>query len=382
MAGMCLANALVIAVAAMLWLVHASAPDLFYGLVQEDGALEWGTFWAFLLAAGVAGVGARRQHGHASGLPWCFAGLALFCFVVALEEISWGQRFLGYRPHRYFLEHNFQQELNLHNVASMQLRRLALQLVSGGYGVALPLLLLVPALGRGAGRIRLFGPPTALVPAFAATFLLYVVYPFKFAGEGVELMLGLSFLFALLARVRELPPAAPPARAAAAAAEIALYGALVTLLSLGTVSLETGFPSLNRTLDSQRLAAARVELAALERDLLRVLQARGGKLARSCKVHKRLYSYVEKYQVAELLELEFSRLSGPGVPEARVEFFLDPWNSPYWIRDRCTRDQKRRSTFVYSLGPNRRRDSSKWELRGDDLGAYLIRKQPDDAAQP
>jgi len=323
-----------------------------------------------------------RQRRQVGSLPWCFVGLALFCFGVAMEEISWGQRLLGYRPHPYFLEHNFQQEFNLHNVASMQLRRLALQLVSGGYGVALPLLLLVPALGRLAGRIRLFGPPTALVPAFAVTFLLYVVYPFKFAGEVVELMLGLGFLFALLARVRELPPAARPARAAAAAAEIALYAALVALLSLGSVSLETGFPSLNRTLDSQRLAAARVELAALERDLLRVMQARGGKLASSCKLHKRLYSYVEKYEVAELLELEFSRLSGPGVPEARVEFFLDPWNSPYWVRDRCTRDGKRRSTFVYSLGPNRRRDSSKWELRGDDLGAYLMRTEPDEAAHP
>ena len=118
------------------------------------------------------------------------------------------------------------------------------------------------------------------------------------------------------------------------------------------------------------------------RDLLRVMQARGGKLARSCKLHKRLYTYVEKYQVGELRELEFSRLSGPGVPQERVEFFLDPWNSPYWIRDRCTRDKKRRSTFVYSLGPNRRRDSSRWEIRGDDLGSYLIRREPDEAAPP
>ncbi len=32
--------------------------------------------------------------------------------------------------------------------------------------------------------------------------------------------------------------------------------------------------------------------------------------------------------------------------------------------------------------PNRRRDSSKWEIRGDDLGAYLIRTEPDEAAHP
>ncbi len=374
---MWLANTLVITAAGGAWLLKATAPELFYQLVQEDGAIEWATFWAFLLAAAMGMLGGVRQRRCNQTLPWCFLGLALFCFVVAMEEISWGQRLLGYRPHSYFLEHNFQQEFNLHNVTSTKLRMLAVKVVIGGYGVALPLLLLVPALGRLAGRIRLFGPPTALVPAFAATLLLYVVYPFKFAGEIVELMLGLSFLFALLARVRELPPSASPARAAAPAAEIALHVAIVAVLSLGT-----GFLSLNRTADPQRLAATRVELAALERGLLAVMQERGGKLGKSCKVHRRLYTYVEKYDVDELLELEFSRLSGHGVPGERMEFFLDPWNSPYWIRDRCTRDKKRRSTFVYSLGPNRRRDSSRWEIRGDDVGAYLIRTEPDQAAHP
>jgi len=377
MAGMGLANVFVIAVAAKLWLVHASAPELFYGIVQEDGALEWGTFWAFLLAAGVAGAGAVRQRKHDGSLPWCFVGVALLCFVVAMEEISWGQRLFGYRPASYFLEHNFQQEFNLHNVTSTKLRMLAVKLVIGGYGVALPLLLLVPALGRLAGRIRLFGPPLALLPAFLVTLLLYVTYPFKFAGEVAELMLGLGFLFAQLARARELPPSASFIRASAPAAQIALYGAIVALLALAT-----GFLSQNRAADPQRLAAARVELTALGRDLMEVMQERGGKLGKSCKIHKRLHGYVVKYDADKLLELEFSRLSGQGVPEERVEFFLDPWNSPYWIRDRCTRDKKRRSTFVYSLGPNRRRDSSKWEIRGDDLGAYLIRTEPDEAAQP
>ncbi len=377
MAGMWLANGIVIAVAGGAWVLTASAPELFYQLAQEDGSLEWATFWAFLLAAGVAGVGAVRQRRCNQTLPWCFVGLALFCFVVAMEEISWGQRLLGYRPPSYFLEHNYQQEFNLHNVTPTKLRMLMVKVVIGGYGVALPLLLLVPALGRLAARIRLFGPPTALVPAFAATFLLYVVYPFKFAGEVTELMLGLSFLFALLARVRELPPAASPVRAAAPAAEIALHGAIVLVLSLGT-----GFLSLNRTADPQQLAAARVELAALERGLRGVMQERGGKLGKSCKSHRRLHRYVHKYDVDELLKREFSSLSGQGVPEERVEFFLDPWNSPYWIRDRCTRNKKRRSTFVYSLGPNRRRDSSRWEIRGDDLGSYLIRMEPDEAAPP
>ena len=53
MAGMCLANGIVIAVAGVAWLLTTSAPELYYQLVQEDGSLEWATFWAFLLAAGM-----------------------------------------------------------------------------------------------------------------------------------------------------------------------------------------------------------------------------------------------------------------------------------------------------------------------------------------
>ncbi len=372
MAGMCLANGIVIAVAGVAWLLTTSAPELYYQLVQEDGSMEWATFWAFLLAAGMGMLGAVRQRRHDQTLPWCFLGLALFCFVVAMEEISWGQRLLGYRPPSYFLEHNFQQELNLHNVTSTKLRMLAVKVIIGGYGVVLPLLLLWPPLGRFARRMRVISPPTALVPAFAAMLGLYVWYPFRFAGEIVELMLGLGFLFALLVRSQEVP-SAPLAELAVPAGSIALCVTIVGILGLGT-----GVVSLKRDTDPERLEAARAEMALLKRDLLQVAEAHGGKLPKRCKVHKRLYGYVQKYDARELFSLEFSKLSEEGVPGERVEFFLDPWNTPYWLRSRCTRNRTRRSTFVYSFGPNRRRDSTKWEIRGDDLGEYLDRVTPDE----
>ena len=44
------------------------------------------------------------------------AGLGLFCWFVAGEEISWGQRLLAFQPPEFFLRENFQQELNLHNL--------------------------------------------------------------------------------------------------------------------------------------------------------------------------------------------------------------------------------------------------------------------------
>jgi hypothetical protein len=44
--------------------------------------------------------------------------LALFCFAVAMEEISWGQRVLGWRTPEGWTELNFQNETNIHNLTA------------------------------------------------------------------------------------------------------------------------------------------------------------------------------------------------------------------------------------------------------------------------
>ena len=189
-----IANVLVLAVLGYAWFLEARLPDFYYMSVQEDEYIEWASFWAFLLAAVAAVVKSRGT----AGFPWFLYGLALFCFVVAMEEISWGQRLLGYRPPVYFLEHNFQQEFNFHNVIDTDYRKLALSATIAGYGVLLPLLALVAPLRRLLERIGVVVPPLGLLPLFAATFLMYIVYPFSHSGEWVELMLGLGMLFAVL----------------------------------------------------------------------------------------------------------------------------------------------------------------------------------------
>ena len=83
------ANILVLAVVAYAWFLETRLPDFYYMSVQEDEYIEWASFWAFILAA-VAAVVASRT--HAGRIPWFLYGLALFCFIVAMEEISWGQR--------------------------------------------------------------------------------------------------------------------------------------------------------------------------------------------------------------------------------------------------------------------------------------------------
>ena len=343
-----LANLLLVGTAAAVTTLARGAPDQFYQLVQEDGVLEWCTFWAFFLAAGVGFAHAFRER---TRWPWCVSGLALFCLLVAMEEISWGQRLFAYRPPTYFLEHNFQQEFNLHNVASTAWRKLALTAIIAGYGIALPLLLRIPTLRALASRLGLLTPPLALLPSFIATLVLYLWYPVRFTGEVVELLLGGCFLLTLLAT-----QAGPTF-----AASVAVLG--LGFASTGWLVVPGAAPEL--------ILRTQTELQALDRDLQEIAMRRERSFATKCGTHKRLHSFVRKYDVDDLHTLEFGSLNGPGVAPERIEYFLDPWNSPYWIRDKCSKDRSRRTVFVYSFGLNRRRDSSHWEVAGDDLGTYI-----------
>ncbi len=95
-----------------------------------------------------------------------------------------------------------------------------------------------------------------------------------------------------------------------------------------------------------------------------------------CSAHKRLYTHVKQYDQDFLLHGRFAGLVDGGLSSSRAEFLLDPWNSPYWIRDSCGPDGSNRLAFVYSLGPNRRRDSTRTEIHGDDVGAYIFGGRP------
>jgi hypothetical protein len=95
--------------------------------VIEDGPVEWATAAALLAAAGVSvwtvrrpGAGCGRLH----AVTW--VGLALLCLFAAGEEISWGQRVLGFSSPELFVRHNAQHETNLHNmvVAGVKVNKL------------------------------------------------------------------------------------------------------------------------------------------------------------------------------------------------------------------------------------------------------------------
>ncbi len=334
--------------------LQALQPSDYYTLSQEDGLVEWATVWAFLLAAAahLRLVWGQRGVARSYGLL-----VAAFCVVVAMEEISWGQRLLGFRPPTYFLEHNAQQELTWHNQVDDRIRKLALQSVLLGYGVLLPLLPLWRTLWRrletAAKRLGIAPPPAPLAAGFALTSLVYATYPFRFVGEWVELALGLGLLAGVWPAWSRLLPATAAAFALALATEPVLQGL--------------------RPVDPQATQHAVRELAALHRDW------NEGRLRTKCGVHGRLFHVVEEDGLKELRSGRFTGL--PELSTERARYFLDPWEQPYWVMDRCEEDGTRRIR-VYSFGPNRRRDSTSTEVRDDDVAETILEWVAPDDEEP
>lgn len=301
------------------------APSRFEHAMREDGWAEWATFCAFALAAGLALHAFFRAARDQRLQRLALMGLALFCVFVAGEEISWGQRLLGFRPPALFLEKNFQQESNLHNLLKGIFEtRWMVFCVAAAYGVIAPYLAYVTRFPRA------LAAPIGLLPWFAAVAFLELSYPYELVGELAELMLGLLFLADVMDRRRSLRVdrrAYGLRRAGYACA--ALAGALLCL-PLNDVTL--------RSNTAELVAHTRDDLATLAQRMQNGDVLRNG-LFKKREVHKRLYTAVK----AGYVDL------------SREKFYLDAWNSPYWLAFQRTGEGRGRVT-LYSFGPNRRRD--------------------------
>jgi len=90
----------------------------FHIWIREDGLAEWLTFVELSIMSIYSFTVSSSFH-HCSETKaarrvWFFLGL-LFLFG-AMEEISWGQRILGIKSPEWFMRHNRQGEINIHNL--------------------------------------------------------------------------------------------------------------------------------------------------------------------------------------------------------------------------------------------------------------------------
>src|SRR5262249_25557167 len=83
---------------------------------EEDNVAE-NLQVVFLLVGMIAAIGVSRIRWRRDErmLALLYAGLAVACFFVAGEEISWGQRIFGIETPAPIAAHNIQHEINLHN---------------------------------------------------------------------------------------------------------------------------------------------------------------------------------------------------------------------------------------------------------------------------
>jgi hypothetical protein len=106
-------------------------------LFREDGVLESLSALFYLSAALLFALLHRRLR-----VPWwrsCYLALAALMAFVAGEEISWGQRLLGFATPSDLQAMNVQKELNVHNLDGVhQHIRMAGVLFLGGFCFALP----------------------------------------------------------------------------------------------------------------------------------------------------------------------------------------------------------------------------------------------------
>lgn len=97
--------------------VSFALPDTFGEWMREDGPVENLTVLVILFAAVVLGRRLLRLWGRR---PWVWRGFMVFLLLAMVfaagEEISWGQRLLGFETSHFFLENNTQSETNLHNL--------------------------------------------------------------------------------------------------------------------------------------------------------------------------------------------------------------------------------------------------------------------------
>jgi hypothetical protein len=156
---------------------------------------------------------------------------ALGCLFIAGEEISWGQRIVGYGTPEELERVNHQGAVTVHNIGGFSQALNGVMLVIGAYGAFAPWLLRRFTRRLPADLTALVAPALFLTPAFLVLFvykaLRFTAFPEPRAavvsfGEWPEFCLAYALsTFALLER-RRLRVAAPAAAAAVAVAPATL----------------------------------------------------------------------------------------------------------------------------------------------------------------
>lgn len=252
----------------LLYLMFACAfPRAYILATYEDLLGEWAQFYFFAFALYFS-LGCALAE-TASHRPF-FCCLALACFYVLGEEISWGQRLIGFDTPLFFREHNLQQETNLHNFFTGPYSTLLKRCIEAGLAAALVFYgCIYPA--RRLDRWEMVAwlkrkvipaPPAALWPFFCGA-ALFELRPASFnEAEIAELLLAFALTILALDSFGKRGLPHPPARPQKplAPAILSLFAAGVVLAAM-TTALCCAIPRLQEDMES-RFAAGMEKFAS------------------------------------------------------------------------------------------------------------------------
>jgi hypothetical protein len=189
--------------------------DIFKWAVQEDGVVEYLQVLFYCASLIMALLVTRRQWRSGNWVIALLYGILSFgLFFLTGEEISWGQRLLGWATPDQLAAINEQDETNLHNLNGITDLFKWVQLLVGAYGTIFPLAIWAWVKSD---RLREWAEPLVphpvLIPYFALLFVwkLYRnLWPdpehFKYFlakyNELMELPLAMGFFFFLLYQMR------------------------------------------------------------------------------------------------------------------------------------------------------------------------------------
>lgn len=161
------------------------ARPLYMDMIREDAIFEILTAVVYVLATGIFVATGLALRGRGEGLlGLSHLGFAALCFLVAMEEISWGQRIFKIQSPEFFAQHNIQQETNLHNFLDRYLLHGVYILISAGaaFGwLAAPagLRWLPATIGEPLRqRLPFIVPDRQLMLYFLPCMLLYIYYDY------------------------------------------------------------------------------------------------------------------------------------------------------------------------------------------------------------
>jgi hypothetical protein len=124
--------------ASFLFLAFRPTRRAMLWMLDEDHPIETATALLFVVAAVMAAVLTRklRRRSVARWVPKFYGVFAILHFLAALEEISWGQRLIGFETPAALRAINGQGETTLHNVGVFQGRSEWTRLGFGVIGLA------------------------------------------------------------------------------------------------------------------------------------------------------------------------------------------------------------------------------------------------------